>query len=193
MPIDLDSPAADLSTEDEGRLVEGARRGERAAAERLAEASYARLFAACCRITGHSDAAADLVQETYRKAWQALPEFRGESRFGTWLFRIAFTTHLKQVRRPRLVVPLEPGIEAFATDPAPSPEASAAASERQARLRRAVAGLADELRFPLVAHFWAELPVREIAAELGLTSVGVRKRLARAFRQLAVALEEVPQ
>jgi RNA polymerase sigma-70 factor (ECF subfamily) len=179
--------------EDEAGLVARARGGSRPAAERLAAGSYPKLFAACCRMTGDPDAAADLVQETYRKAWQALGDFRGASRFSTWLFRIAFTTHLKQLRRPRRIVPLEPVQEALAPDPNPSPEHDAAARERSAQLRRAVTLLPEELRFAVVAHYWAEVPVREIALEAGITPVGVRKRLARAFRQIAATLEETPR
>jgi len=183
-------PEAGPLPADEAGLVERARAGSREAAERLAAESYAMLFASCCRMTGDPERAADLVQETYRKAWQALPRFRGESRFSTWLFRIAFTTHLKQLRRPRLVVALAPEQEAAAPDPGPSPEAEAARRERSDQLRRAVAQLPDDLRFAISAHYWGDVPVREIALEEGITPVAVRKRMARAFRQIAAALKE---
>jgi len=175
---------------DEARLVAELRAGRPRAAERLAEATYERLYAACHRMTGHADDAADLVQETYRKAWQSLADFRGESRFSTWLFRIAWTTHAKRLRRPRLVVPLEPEREATAPAAGPSPEAAAADAESAERLRRAVGELPDDLRATVVARYWAELPVREIAASFSITPMAVRKRLARAFRRLAATLEE---
>jgi len=181
-------PAADA--QEEAALLAAARAGRRDAAERLAAASYRKLFAACCRMTGDPEAAADLAQETYRKAWQALPGFRGGCRFSTWLFRIAFTTHLKQLRRPRRIVPLDPELGALAADPQPGPEAEAAGRERAARLRRAVAALPDDLRFAVTAHYWAETPVADLALVEGITPVGLRKRLARALRLLAAALEE---
>ena len=189
-PIAPAQPLPDDALERERLLVRRARDGDRAAAERLATESYQKLFASCCRMTGDPESAADLVQESYRKAWQSLADFRGESRFSTWLFRIAFTTHLKQLRRPRLVVPSTPESEAAFPDPGPSPEHEAALHERSAQLRRAVALLPDELRFAVTAHYWAELPVAEIAAAEGLRPMGIRKRLARAFRQIAATLEE---
>ncbi|GMU65065.1 MAG: hypothetical protein AMXMBFR36_13390 [Acidobacteriota bacterium] len=189
MRSDPEEPKPPLP-DDEADLVAAARAGNREAAERLAAASYQRLWAGCLKMTGDGDAAADLVQETYRKAWQALGSFRGDAQFSTWLFRIAFTTHLKKLRRPRLVLPLDPERELDPPDPAPSPEADAAARERSERLRRAVAALPEELRFAITAHYWGDVPVREVALEEGITPVAVRKRMARAFRLLAVEMKE---
>jgi RNA polymerase sigma-70 factor (ECF subfamily) len=181
-------PATGL--DDEARLLAELRAGRPQAAERLAEATYPGLYAACYRMTGRADETADLVQETYRKAWRALPEFRGDARFSTWLFRIAWTTHVKTLRRPRLMTPLEPDRDGSEPDREPSPETNAARNERASRLRRAVATLPPDLRYPIVAFYWAELPIREIAISEGITPIGIRKRLARAFRLLATALEE---
>ncbi len=176
--------------DDEARLLTELRTGRPRAAERLAEATYAKLYASCYRMTGNAEEAADLVQETYRKAWRALPEFRGDARFSTWLFRIAWTTHAKALQRPRLAVPFDPERAADEPNRDPSPEANATTNERASRLRRAVATLPPDLRYPVVAHYWAELPVREIASSEGITPMAIRKRLARAFRLLAAALEE---
>ena len=182
----LPSPAP---VDDEPRLLAELRSGRPRAAESLVEATYAKLYASCYRMTGSVEETADLVQETYRKAWRALPEFRGEARFSTWLFRIAWTTHVKTCEDP-------PGgaarTRARRDQPnrEPSPESNAASSERASRLRHAVAALPQDLRYPVVAHYWAELPVREIADSEGITPMAVRKRLARAFRLLAAALEE---
>jgi RNA polymerase sigma-70 factor (ECF subfamily) len=184
------SPPPPGEPDPERALVAELRAGRPHAAERLAEATYARLYACCHRIAGDADEAADLVQETYRKAWQSLAGFRGEARFSTWLFRIAWTTHLKRARRPKLVVPLEPEQAAAERDPDPTPEAAASAGERDARLRLAVAGLPEKLREAVVAHYWAEVPVRELAAEAGVTPMAVRKRLAKALRRLAAELQE---
>jgi len=176
--------------DDEVRLLAELRAGRPRAAERLAEATYRKLYASCHRLTGDAEEAADLVQETYRKAWQALPEFRGDARFSTWLYRIAWTTHAKRLRRPRRVVPIEPEREAAEPDRAPGPEAAAATHERARRLRAAVERLPEPLRFTVTARYWAELPVREIAAAESITPMAVRKRLAKALAELKLTLEE---
>ena len=74
-------------------------------------------------------------------------------------------------------------------DPDETPDEATARSAEAERLRRAVLELPDELRFAVTARFWAELSVAEIARHQGLSPVGIRKRLARAYKQLATTLE----
>jgi len=200
------------SLRDERRLLAVLRRGRRAereagseavrAAEALLDSTYRRTYATLLRLCGgDADLAADLTQETYRKAWAALGRFDGRARFSTWLFRIAYTTFLNHARRPRLFVPAaggddadgEPeradGSSAFAA-PYASPDDALAESQDRERLRRAVLGLPEDLRYTVTARFWGELPVREIARHEGITGAAVRKRLRKATSLLAAQLEE---
>src|SRR6476661_978226 len=174
----------------EGRLLAALAAGDRTAAEELVERTYRGVFALQRRLCGDPDLAADLTQETYRKAWDALPTFNGRSQFSTWLFRIAYTTFLNHLRRPRRLVPLEERHEAAVPDPAPAADEMVGRGMEGDRLRRAVLALPEELRYTVTAVFWGDLPVKEIARQEGITPVGIRKRLKKAFRLLALALEE---
>lgn len=179
---------------EERALTRALARGDRSAAEGLVELTYRRIYGALLRLAGgDAELAADLTQETYRKAWAALDGFDGRARFSTWLYRIAYTTFLNHVRKPRRLLPLESEdgepprqIE----DPSPGAQELLARSGEAAALRRAVLGLPDDLRFTVTARYWQGLPVKEIARGEGITTVAVRKRLKRAFRVLALALEE---
>lgn len=174
----------------EGRLLAAAAGGDRAAAEQLVEQTYRGVFALLRRLCGDPDLAADLTQETYRKAWDALPGFDGRAQFSTWLFRIAYTTFLNHMRRPRRLVPLDEKHESAVPDPAPSADEAMGRNLEGDRLRRAVLSLPEELRFTVTALFWGDLPVKEIARQEGVTPVAIRKRLKRALGMLALALEE---
>ena len=174
----------------EGRLLAAAAGGDRAAAEQLVEQTYRGVFALQRRLCGDPDLAADLTQETYRKAWDALPGFDGRAQFSTWLFRIAYTTFLNHMRRPRRLVPLDEKHESAVPDPAPSADEAMGRNLEGDRLRRAVLSLPEELRFTVTALFWGDLPVKEIARQEGVTPVAIRKRLKRALGMLALALEE---
>jgi len=164
--------------------------GDRAAAERLVERTYRGVYALLRRLSGDPDLAADLTQETYRKAWDALPGFDGRAQFSTWLARIAYTTFLNHLRRPRRLVPLDESHEARLPDPAPSLEEALGRAVADDRLRRAVLALPEELRFTVTALFWGELPVKEVARQEGITPMAIRKRLKRALQALALALAE---
>jgi RNA polymerase sigma-70 factor (ECF subfamily) len=176
---------------DSAPLLLALSRGDRAAAERLLEGSYRQIYAALYRLCGgDAELAADLTQETYRKAWEALPRFEGRSQLSTWLYRIAYNTFLHHVRRPRPLQELTEETEARLADPEPGAAESLASADEQERLRRAVLKLPEELRFAVTAHFWSDLPVSEVARLENITPVGVRKRLKRAFAALRLALEE---
>src|SRR5437764_6476468 len=105
---------------EEGRLLSALAAGDRSAADRLVEQTYRGVYALLRRLCGDPDLAADLTQETYRKAWDALPGFDGRSQFSTWLARIGYNTFLNHLRRPRRLVPFDESRESRVPDPAPS-------------------------------------------------------------------------
>jgi len=189
----VESPDADdlpPILDDEAILWPKAAQGDLDAADALARCTYRAVFASLCRLSGgDEDLAADLTQETYRKAWRSIGSFRGGSRFSTWLYRIAYNTFLNHIRGPRRLEPLTEEQVAQVLDPDETPDQATTRSAEAERVRRAVLELPDELRFVVTARFWAELPVAEIARHQGLSSVGIRKRLARAYQQLASNLE----
>ena len=112
---------------------------------------------------GDRDLAADLTQETYRKAWEALAGFDGRSQFFTWLYRIAYTTFLNAIRRPRRLTSLDAPDAPEMRDDAPSVDQLLSNEEDAERLRAAVLQLPEDLRFTVTAHFWGGLAVKEIA------------------------------
>ena len=77
------------SRQAEKDLVVRARQGEQAAFEMLYRQHVGRVYALCLRMTGQPALADDCVQEAFIRAWRKLPEFRGQSAFGTWIHRIA--------------------------------------------------------------------------------------------------------
>lgn len=175
---------------DERILLQALACGDTAAGAELVERTYRKVFGALYRASGgDAELAADLTQDVYRKAWAALGGFDGRSKLSTWLHRIAITTYLNHVRRPRRVVPLEEGVAAQATDPGEDAEAAAIRAQHAERLRCGVLGLPEPLRATVAARFWGEVPVREIAASEGVTEPAIRKRLAKAYRLLMATVE----
>ena len=176
---------------EERRLLAAIRGGDRMAAEEMVERTYSAVYASLFRLCGDGDLAADLTQETYQKAWAALPGFDGRSQLFTWLYRIAYTTFLNHIRRPRRMTSIDEPEAPELRDSRPTAEQLVSDAEEAERLRVAVMQLPDDLRFTVTAHFWGGLAVREIAKIEDITTVAIRKRLHRAFSILERALEVV--
>ncbi len=175
---------------DEGRLLAAIRAGDRSAAEEIVERTYSAVFASLYRMCGDRDLAADLTQETYQKAWTALPDFDGRSQLFTWLYRIAYTTFLNHIRRPRRMTSLDDEAAPEVRDTAPGADEVLSGIEEGERLRKAVLKLPEDLRFTVTAHFWGGLAVKEVAKIEGITTVAIRKRLHKAFALLETTLDE---
>jgi RNA polymerase sigma factor (sigma-70 family) len=188
---EMSTPAALWS--DERDLLTAIRQGDTAAAEELVERTYSAVFASVYRLCGDRDLAADLTQETYQKAWSALPRFDGRSQLFTWLYRIAYTTFLNHVRRPRRMTSLDEPDAIDVRDQSPRADDVLADQEEAEHLRKAVMQLPEDMRFTVTAHFWGGLPVKEIAQIEGITTVAIRKRLHRAFSILETMLDEEAQ
>lgn len=184
-----DRSGPDLESDHERRLLEAIRAGDRAAAEELVERTYGAVYASLLRMCSDSDLASDLTQETFQKAWQALRSFDGRSQLFTWLYRIAYTTFLNHIRRPRKLTSLDAEGAPDVEDERAGADQLLSEKEEGEQLRAAVLQLPDDLRFTITAHFWGGLAVREIAAIEEITTVAIRKRLHRAFTILEALLE----
>ena len=175
---------------EEQRLLSAVRAGDRAAAEEMVERTYSAVYASLYRLCGDGDLAADLTQETYQKAWAALKGFDGRSQLFTWLYRIAYTTFLNHIRRPRRMTSLDEPDTPEIRDGGPAVDDVMVEREEGERLRAAVLQLPEDLRFTVTAHFWGGLAVKEIAHIEDITTVAIRKRLHRAFSILEALLDE---
>ena len=166
------------------RIAGECRQGDRARFGELLSLTEPRVRRLIGRLSGVDDLD-DLVQETYLRAWRSLASFRGESRFSTWLFRIAVnTTHTYRRSRKRLVsLP----IDAEQTIPA-----SRALDDRSLSLayENALASLSIELRTVFVLHEAEGLAYREIAETVGCPIGTVMSRLHRARTKILDELRE---
>lgn len=91
----------ELERAQERALVERARQNDTLAYERLYEMHIGRVFALCVRLCNDRDMAEDLAQEAFVLAWRKLDSFRGDSAFGSWLYRITTNTVLSYLRKQK--------------------------------------------------------------------------------------------
>lgn len=175
-----DARDIDARTRDDEADVARARAGDTAAFAALVRRHQDRVFSFILRMLDARDEAMELTQDVFVKAWQALPGWRPEARFSTWLLQIARNAALDQLRRRRLIqfAPLDDGLDV--ADTAPGPEACYASRQRQVLLEHALQQIAAEHREILLLREVEDLSYGELAAVLGIAEGTVKSRLARA-------------
>jgi RNA polymerase sigma factor (sigma-70 family) len=169
---------------DQRELVERAGRGDHDAFAELVGASIARLGAAARLILRDPDLARDAVQDAYLRAWRDLPGLRDPDRLDAWLHRLTVNACIDIVRRRRrrlAEIELTAGVVPTIGDD------SGRIAERD-RLERGFRRLSTEQRAILVLHFYAGMPVPDLAETLGVPIGTARSRLRRAVEALRAAI-----
>jgi RNA polymerase sigma-70 factor, ECF subfamily len=147
------------------------------------QARVVRLVAALLGPFADTDAQ-DVTQEVFLRAHDRLASFRGEARFSSWLYRLAYNRTLEHRRRARLRLPHVP-IDTL-SEPAPGagPLEAAVRRERQQRVERLLEGLPDLYRSIVYLHYWLDATVEEIAELLVVPAGTVKSYLSRARQRM---------
>ena len=129
------------------------------------------------------------MQDAFVKAWRALPRFKRDAAFATWLYRVTVNTCLSRLaaRRPP-AVPLADA--AIVADPRESQATCLLKQEQAAAVRRAVDRLPDRQRATVILRVFHDLPHADIAAVLGSSVGSVKANFFHALRNLRRLLGE---
>ena len=196
------SVAADRPRE-ESAFLEALKAGDSAAFETLVERYSNDIYALLYRLTSNPDEASDLTQDTFLRALRSVDGFRGDARLKTWLFRIAINDSRNRFRwwkrrRRDQTVSLDVAIGATErtlhdtlADRSESPEDSALAREREARLGEALGQLKDIYREAIVLCDIEGLSYEETATTLGVNLGTVKSRISRGRQELRTKLRDL--
>lgn len=178
-PAESAEPARAPDRTVDAAVIARAARGDDAAQRAIYELYSERIFRLANRMSGNVATAEDLTQDVFVRAFDRLSQFRGDSRFGTWLHRLAVTVILNGTRgsgTQHREITLDPAR-------ANSGAYSAIEPDTKERVRQAVAALPPELRMVVVMYDVEGYSHDEIAEAMGVSSGASRMRLLRA-RQL---------
>lgn len=170
----------------EDPAVERARGGDERAYEEVYRSHVERIYALCLRMTGDAREAEERTQDVFVRAWERLDQFRGDSRFSTWLHRLAVNIVLQARRtrgRRRSREHATPDLERFGH------EAVRAMPGTRIDLERAIAGLPDGARTMLVLRDIEGYRYQEIAEIEGVALGTVKAQIHRARSLVREALE----
>jgi RNA polymerase sigma-70 factor (ECF subfamily) len=180
-----------LVSDDDREAVRRVQAGDTEAFEPLVEKYKRKVFRLAYQVLRDQEEALDVAQEAFVKAFRALPAFKGDSAFYTWLFRITMNVALdrKRQRATRVkslgaedVPPEEWERTAVSTDP--DPEDVATGVERRERIRKGLDSLSDPHRTIIILSDIEGLQYREIAEVLGIPMGTVMSRLHHARKRL---------
>ena len=178
---------------DESALVARAREGDLAAFNELVGRYSRKIYRLAKHITQNDEDAEDVLQETFLKAFEHLSDFQGQSKFYTWIVRIAVNESLMKLRKRKsdrtvpLDEPVDTGEDTVVREIAvweENPEDKYSREELGQILDEAVQNLKPAFRTVFVLRDIEELSTEETAETLGISVPAVKSRLLRARLQL---------
>src|SRR5690242_636417 len=155
------------------------------------------IYALAYRVIGREEDARDVAQETFLRAFRALPGFRGQAKFSSWLYRIALNLCRDWIRRERRAPIVQPPEDvdvmelAAASEPSESIEDLVARKDLSRAVERAMALLPDEQRTAIVLKEYHGLTFQEIAELEGCPLSTVKTRLYQGLTVLRRELAKV--
>jgi RNA polymerase sigma-70 factor, ECF subfamily len=179
--------------QDEARLVVASKQGDQDAFAQLVQQHQRRVFNLVFRMLQEYEEANEVTQETFLAAWQGLPSFRGDARFSTWLYRIAYNCALKQLEQRKRDQALQTVVQAeyVATNRNEEErvDAELEARARQSAVHEQLSMLPAKYRIVLVLRHLQEKTYEEMAEILTLPVGTIKTHLFRARNLLKERLE----
>ena len=187
MAIELAWSGSAAAVED--RLVEKCRSGDSSAFDELVSRYQLRLFRFAFRMLQDRSEAEDAVQETFVRTYRALPGYRPDGFFSSWIYRIVLNECRRRLRSKRPTA----GLELAEATPSniPGPQAVVMTGERNRQLRQAVDDLPEHYRMVMVLFYFEEMSVDQISRTLGASVSAVKVRLHRGRERLATRLDGI--
>lgn len=177
----------------ERQYVAEGKNGSETAFRHLVEENQKRIYNLAYRMMGNHEDAQDVAQEAFFKAWSALPNFKGDSSFSTWLYRLASNTAIDHIRKKKrqqeysLTTDFpedEEGTEWQVPDENPSPESSLLHKELGEVIGEGLGKLPEHYRLVLTMRELGGMSYQEIATTLDSDLGTVKSRIARGRTQL---------
>jgi RNA polymerase sigma-70 factor (ECF subfamily) len=176
----------------DGRVIEACQQGDRAAFQLLFETYKDKVFSIAVYSSGGDRAVADdVTQQIFLKLFTAIRQFRGDSEFTTWLYRLVVNACLDERRRRRRLLPWGDTVAMRNPSEKKPQEKQYARLEVAEAVREAIGELKPKFRLPILLKYIEGLSYEEIASVMGCSKGTVASRLNRGHSQLAKRLSHL--
>lgn len=180
---------SDWKTETE--LIEACKQGDREAFHSLFETHKDRVYTIALHYSGNDSTARDVTQQVFLKLFTTISQFREDSQFTTWLYRIVANACADEHRKRRRFVPFSPEVEVRNMSVKSDQESTYQRREVARSVRGAIKELSPKLRLPILLKYVEGMSYDEIAEALGVSIGTVSSRLNRGHKTLARKLEHL--
>ncbi len=193
LEISLTHAVLSFTEQEEANLVAASKKGDQDSFAKLVQQHQRRVFNLVFRMLQQYEEANEVTQETFLAAWQGLPSFRGDARFSTWLYRIAYNCALKQLeqRKRDRAIQVELQTEEMVTSSTQEQrvDAEIESRARQALVHEQLANLPAKYRIVLVLRHLQDMTYEEMAEILTMPIGTIKTHLFRARNLLKERLE----
>jgi RNA polymerase sigma-70 factor (ECF subfamily) len=181
--------------QDDMQLVAASKKGDQDAFARLVQRYQRSVFNLAYRMLQHYEEASETTQDTFLAAWQGLPSFRGDARFPTWLYRIAYNCSLKSLEQRKRNTALQAALQAEQilgrADSGELADAQLEARDRQAFIQEHLAKLPAKYRIVLILRHLQDKTYEEMAEILTMPVGTIKTHLFRARNLLKERLQSL--
>jgi RNA polymerase sigma-70 factor (ECF subfamily) len=182
--IPLTNAVPSFTEQEEANLVAASKKGNQDSFAQLVQQHQRRVFNLVFRMLQQYEEANEVTQETFLAAWQGLPSFRGDARFSTWLYRIAYNCALKQLEQRKRDKAVQIGMQAEQLIANAGQEqrvdAELESHARQALVHEQLANLPAKYRVVLVLRHLQDMTYEEMAEILTMPVGTIKTHLFRA-------------
>ena len=165
-------------------VIEACQRGDREAFRALFDANKDKVYSIALRYSGEPATAMDVAQETFVKLMSAIRQFRGDSSFESWLYRLVVNCCMDHQRRKRRLIPLVDDLLSVFSTHEESVLHEMLRGEEEKQVQQVVGRLSPEHRMVVVLRYTEGLSYEDIAEVLGVSRGTVASRLNRAHKVL---------
>ena len=176
-----------MQNSDERLLIKAAAGGDSAAFEQLMRRHEGKMYAVALRMCASREDAQDCMQEAMIRAYRAIENFRFQSSFATWIYRITMNTCLDELRRRKVrqAASLDALLDSgWAPTGGDSPEGHALSSERRRELEKAIHSLPEDMRAAIILRDIQGFSYDEIAKILSVNVGTIKSRISRGREKL---------
>lgn len=185
--------------ESEKELIEKAKSGDVEAFEKLIEGCQKKVFNIAFRMIGNYDDASELAQEVFLKAYKSIKNFKGDSLFNTWIYKVTTNVCLDEIRKRKnkKVISLDEDIEYDGSeikrqikDETPGPELTAESNELKKAVNESINVLPEDYKTVIILRDIQGFSYEEISNIINCPEGTVKSRINRARQALKKILQQ---